>query len=256
MNTKVLSFLNQKGGVGKSTILFHFAHYLHEKGKKVLVCDLDTQGNASSVFLGDDYREEFSKYLGTGWLLGIDKDATEIPVSGKGISVLHADSDLFDVEELELDYVVASIRARVKQFSDFDYILIDCPPTIGKRVFGALYASTNVVSPIEPRKFSIDGIESLMESILAVQDDYPELSFEGVIINRVNSRSHKQKENINIIREALGKSVFLTELVERESISDAIENKMPVWSMGRTGAVRAASKEIKQLLLEIERSVS
>lgn len=256
MHAKVLSFLNQKGGVGKSTILFHFAHYLSEKGKKVLVCDFDTQGNASSVFLGDDYREDFVSFLGSGWILGIDNPSNEVAKTEKGISVLHADSDLFDVEELDLDYVFSEIRTRMLNFSDYDYVLIDCPPTIGKRVFGALYASTHVISPIEPRKFSIDGIDSLMESIIAVQQDHPSLSFTGMIINRVNSRSQQQKKNISLIRQAFGMDVFVTELVEREAISDAIENKVPVWALGKSGSIRTASKEIQKLLMEIERGVS
>lgn len=253
MTQKVISYLNQKGGVGKSTILFHHAHYANEMGKKVLVCDFDTQGNASTALLGDDYQEEQFGTVGAGWLLGKQNvDEVKIATSKNGISVIHADESLLDVEDMDIDDVVSLTGKNFELLSDFDLVLIDCPPTVGKRVIGALYASTNVVSPIEPRKFAIDGLASLMHTIMAVRDDRPELNFEGVVINRVNSRSPQQKRNVALIRESLGKQVFLSELVEREPISDAVEEGVPVWSLRKSGSVTAAAREMKAVLKEIE----
>ena len=250
---KIISFLNQKGGVGKTTLLFHFAHYLQEKGKKVLVCDLDTQGNASSVFLGDNYLTEFNDCRGTGSLLGEPIDAWKglYAENENGISVVHADQSLVDVEDLSLVAVISSLKKSLAALSDFDYILLDCPPTIGKRVFAALHASTNVISPLEPRKFSLDGIEALVKSILSVKSENPDLVFNGMILNRVNSRSSNMKKNIEIIKEAFGQKVFLNTLVEREPIADAIEEQKPVWKLKKTGSVRLASSEMKRLLEEL-----
>lgn len=253
MSQKVISYLNQKGGVGKSTILFHHAHYASELGKKVLVCDFDTQGNASTALLGDDYQEDHEGTVGSGWLLGKNHvDNLKIATNKNGISVIHADESLLDVEDMDIHEVISSIRKNFEMLSEFDLVLIDCPPTVGKRVIGALYASTNVVSPIEPRKFAIDGLASLIQTIMAVRDDHPELNFEGVVINRVNSRSPQQKRNVALIRESLGKQVFLSELVEREPISDAVEEGVPVWSLKKTGSVSAASREMRAILKEIQ----
>ena len=116
--------------------------------------------------------------------------------------------------------------------------------------------STNVVSPIEPRKFAVDRLGHVIDKIMAFQEEKPELSFDGVIINRVNSRSRRQRENIKLIRDALGKKVFLSELVERESISDAVESGKPVWRLGKSGSIQQAKKEMLSLLNELERSVS
>lgn len=253
MSQKVIAYLNQKGGVGKSTILFHHAHYAAEQGMKVLVCDFDTQGNASAALLGDDYQDAYFGTTGAGWLLGrVEGESAIVAHNSKGIGVIHADESLLDVEDMDLDIVTSSIGKNFEQLSEYDLVLIDCPPTVGKRVIGALYASTNVVSPIEPRKFAIDGLESLIKTIIAVQEDRPELSFEGVVINRVNSRSPQQKKNVARIRESLGKQVFLSELVEREPISDAVEVGVPVWELKKSGSVYSASREMKALLKEIE----
>lgn len=257
MSQKVIAYLNQKGGVGKSTILFHHAHYAVKNGKKVLVCDFDTQGNASAALLGDDYQDTYAGALGSGWLLGGEEVIKlNVAKSRHGIDVIYADESLLDVEDIDVDKVISCIRTNFKLLSDYDLVLIDCPPTVGKRVIGALYASTNVVSPIEPRKFAIDGLASLIQTIMAVRVDRPELSFEGVVINRVNSRSPKQRQNVAIIREALGKQVFLSELVEREPISDAVEEGVPVWAMKKTGSANTAAREMRAVLKEIEWRVS
>lgn len=252
MNKQVIfSYLNQKGGVGKSTILFHHAHYAIEKNQRVLVIDLDTQGNISTALLGDEYKSKHHGKMGSGWFLGKDKrDAPEVVKADSGIDVVFADEALLDVEDMELHEVLEAVTENIKVF-DYDLILIDCPPTVGKRVIGALYVSDRVLSPIEPRKFSIDGLASLIETIIAVQADRPGLEFEGVIINRVNSRSPMQKKNIALIRESLGKQAFLNMLIEREPISEAIEVGEPVWKFSK-GSARLAAKELIALFEEVE----
>jgi chromosome partitioning protein len=251
---KTIAFFNQKGGVGKTTLLFHFANYLAENGHKVLVADIDPQEDSSTVLIGESLVES-EGFASSGWLLGATESQSETPkvfTNENGIGVIYADHQLYNVEERDLSSVIGAVKNNLSLVvDDYDYVLFDCPPTIGKRVIAALYVTDHIFSPIEPRKFSIDGIASLMNAVISIREDKPGLVFEGMVINRVNSRSVRQKDNIKAIRNALGKQVLLAELVEREPISDAVELRAPVWKLKKTGAVREASREMNALMKEI-----
>ena len=260
MAARIVNYWNQKGGVGKTTVCAHHAFSLAESGNSVLVVDTDPQGDLSSTLLGGEFKEAFSDCLGASLMYGINEQPIDLQKLAKspteGITVMYSDDDLILADDLSLDEMLDSFKDKANQLKqEFDYIIIDSPPTIGKKIIASLYGSTDVIAPVEARKFSMDGLGKLLETVSVVKEENEDLNFLGVLVNRVNSRSKNQREAIELLQEHLGKDVFLTHLVEREAISDAIEQGLPIWQLGKSGAVNTASKEMKAVLKEINRRI-
>ena len=189
---KIVSFINQKGGVGKTTTCVNMASYLAVMGKRVLLVDLDPQGNASSS-------------------LGIDKDNTlktiynvivddnlldEVIIKSKvdNLDIVPSNVDLAGAE-IELvqmnnrEKVVKKILQTVR--NSYDFICIDCPPSLGLLTVNALTASDSIIIPIQCEYFALEGLTQLMYTIKLVKKHLnPEITVEGVVLTMKDSRSN------------------------------------------------------------------
>lgn len=242
----VIAFANQKGGVGKTTLTTQFAYYLKlRKGKRVLVIDMDAQASATQTLTEGGEQEGtrsdslFDKTLKT---LDIQETPHGIDLIGS-----RADADAYDVDALPLERSL-NPRKHVKEIADdYDYILIDCPPSLGRRLVAALIMTDYVISPIKLSGFAVTGLVSLGQTIEDIRQQLNRrMKFLGVAINEFVDNG-PQRSALAAVREQVPGLLFKTIIKFRAPIDQASDG-MPV-SSARNG-LRAA-KELGDLFEEI-----
>ncbi|MGN1235322.1 MAG: ParA family protein, partial [Christensenellaceae bacterium] len=188
---KILSFSNQKGGVGKTTTCVNMATYLAYRGKKVLLVDIDPQGNATT---GLGYSKSALKYSVYSVLIeGEEPEKCIVQTEVEGLSLLPANIDLAGAE-VELVYKKSREKilreALVPLKEKYDYILIDCPPSLGLLTINALTSADAVMIPIQSEYYALEGLSQLMNSITLVKQRLnKDLKVEGVILTMYDDRA-------------------------------------------------------------------
>ena len=243
---KTLVVANQKGGVGKTTLLVHMAHYAAEAGNRVLVIDLDPQCNTTSSL------EAFASDIVASALFGPRSiDLKQKPENR--ITLIGADSALLNVDRARLDATQAFVD-RVRHFADsaqFDLCLIDTAPALGLRMVAAVTAATYVISPIELEAYSTDGIASMLRTIYGIRQKLnPGLQFLGMLPSRVNTHSPAQKLNLVELLKSYSDLVVRMAVTQRTSTGESASAKKPVWAIRKTSA-RDAGQEMKAVLAHI-----
>ena len=208
MNCKVIAATNQKGGVGKTTTTLNLGVALAKEGKRVLLIDNDPQGNLT-ISLGFKKPDELKVTLANVLQRIIeDKDYTldmgiihhkeGVDFIPANIALASFETSLIDLKNREL--VLKTYLYEIK--NNYDYILIDCSPSLGMLTINALTASDSVIIPTQPSYLSINGLTLLMKTIGQVQRKInPRLRIEGVLLTMVNSRSNNAKNIVGSLRE-------------------------------------------------------
>lgn len=249
----ILAVANQKGGVGKSTTVVHSVFNFGDGTKgKVLMVDVDSQGNSTSTMREAEGVEILEGIVASD--LFDDKELV-IPEPSGNIGVISADALLNDVESYEIESIVNPAKhLRAVQWAD--YIIIDTPPALGRRLLGALIAADHVLTPIEPTGYATDGLGDLLGTIEMVRERFnPELNFLGVLANKVHATSKSQKEFMTMLIESLGEKVIPQPIGARVSISDAVDSGRPTWALMSRGA-KDAGKEFKEAFAHIEKRMN
>ena len=207
---KIVSFSNQKGGVGKTTTCVNMAAYIASTGKKVLLVDIDPQGNATtglgfskstlkkSVYnvLIDD--EKVSDNILQTELTGLDVLPSNIDLAGAEVELVYKRS-----REKVLKNALEEVRA------NYDYIFIDCPPSLGLLTINALAASDSIIIPIQSEYYALEGLSQLMNSITLVKQHLnPNLDVDGVVLTMYDSRSLISKQIAEEIKKFFTKRLF------------------------------------------------
>lgn len=232
---------NQKGGVGKTVITVNLAEYALEKRGRVLVVDVDSQGNTSRYLMGK--RAEYGK--GSSMLYADGDTPTPIALR-KNLWIIPADKALIDVEALSLDVVHLPKRHLAKLVQDFDLIIIDTPPSQGRRLVGALVAGSSVVTPLGVDAGSFEGLEDLLGDIKAVRSRWnPQLKHLGILVNKFKSTNKKQRENLAQLRQQLGERVFPNELEDRSPVGAAFDARHPIWKKTTGESARLAAQQMR-----------
>ena len=193
---KIIAFTNKKGGVGKTTTAVNMAAYCAEFGKRVLLVDVDSQGNATTS-LG--FSKSALKKSVYNVLIEDDSAAANImPTQVKLLDLLPANVDLTGAE---VDLVYKRSRERIlknaldKVRGDYDYIFIDCPPSLGLLTINAWVASDSVIIPLQSEYFALEGVSQLMNTIALVKQHLnPNLQIEGVVITMYDGRALISKQ--------------------------------------------------------------
>lgn len=227
---RIIAVSNQKGGVGKTSTCINFAAGLALKGKKVLVADMDAQGNATTGLGISKSELENSIY---------DVLINEVPVKSvvvktdvENLYVLPSSIDLAGAEvelvgmkgrEKRLAFALSKIK------DDYDYIIIDCPPAIGLLTINALAAADGVLIPIQSEYYALEGLSQLVNTVkLVVKSLNPKLTIEGVLITMYDGRALISRQIADEIRKYFGNKVFETLIPRNIRVSEAPSYGKPV----------------------------
>lgn len=227
---RIIAFSNQKGGVGKTTTCVNMAAYLATMGKKVLLVDIDPQGNATT---GLGFSK--SKLKKSVYRVLIEEEQVKtnvLPTQLESLFILPANIDLAGAE-VELVYkkgrekVLAGALKQVKK--DYDYILIDCPPSLGLITINALAASDSVIIPIQSEYYALEGLSQLMNTISLVRQHLNrDLEVEGVVLTMYDSRSLISKQIAAEIKKFFTKKLYEIVIPRNVRLSEAPSHGKPI----------------------------
>ncbi len=227
---KIISIANQKGGVGKSTTCTNLAAYVSAMGKKVLVIDLDSQGNATSG-LGIEKHKALKTIYD---LIAGDVEPSEVikPTLVEDLDIIPANVDLAG---LELEMVQMPQREKLLKNTlepikeNYDFIMIDCPPSLGLITVNALTASDSVIIPIPCEFYPLEGLTQLMNTIKLIKYHLnPSIDIEGVVMTMKDKRSNLTTQVADEILKFFGKKVFFTYIPRNVRLAEAPSHGEPI----------------------------
>ena len=228
--TKILSIINQKGGVGKSTTAINLASALGLLGKQVLLVDFDPQGNSSSG-LGVE-KSLVQQCIYDVLLNGVPIEEAIIPDVTPGVDIVPATINLAGAEvelvsEMARENCLKDAVGRMR--GKYDYILIDCPPSLGLLTVNALVAADKLLIPIQCEFYALEGVTNLLESMKRVKSRLnPTLDVYGILITMYDSRTTLSKQVVDEVREYFGRLVFNTMIPRTVKLSEAPSFGQPI----------------------------
>lgn len=250
--TKIIAVINQKGGVGKSTTAVNLSAALGEMGKQVLLVDLDPQGNTSSG-LGIDKRQ-VRHCIYDALLNDINLEDIIIPDVCEGLDLVPATINLAGAEvelvsemarENRLKDAVGTMRGR------YDFIFIDCPPSLGLLTVNALVAADKLLIPIQCEFYALEGVTKLLDSMKRVKTRLnPTLDIYGVLMTMYDGRTTLSKQVVKEVRGFFGKTVFETLIPRTVKLSEAPSFGQPITQYDPTGKGALAYIELAKEVIK------
>ena len=227
---RTIAIANQKGGVGKTTTAINLSACLAEKGKKVLAVDMDTQGNMTSglgvdkdsventiynLIIGESKMEEV---LIKDVLENLDIIPTNIDLSG-------AEIELLDVEEKE--YIVRNEIDKIKD--NYDFIIIDCPPSLSMLTINAMTTADSVLVPIQCEYYALEGLSQLIHTVELVRDRLnPKLTIEGVVFTMYDARTNLSLQVVENVKDNLEQTIYKTIIPRNIRLAEAPSYGIPI----------------------------
>lgn len=252
---RIIAVANQKGGVGKTTTTINLGAALCELGLKILVVDLDPQGNASTGLGIEPEDREYTTYE----LLLEDLDLNDVIVETPtpGLSLIPATVDLSSADmelisnEKRSFLLHDALRQKAIDDFGFDYVLIDCPPSLNLLTVNAMVAAHSVLVPLQSEFFALEGLSQLMLTIREVrQTANPNLRIEGVVLTMFDARNNLSQQVENDARDNLGDLVFQTIIPRNVRVSEAPSYALPVLSYDTMSKGAAAYRALAAELIK------
>lgn len=235
---KVIAIANQKGGVGKTTTSINLSASLAVKGKKVLVIDTDPQGNTTSGFGVDKNELENTIYelmlgecsIQDCILKDVIKNVSIIP---SNVNLAAAEIELIGVDKKEF-----ILKGEVDWVKDkYDFIIIDCPPSLNTLTINALTTADSVLVPIQCEYYALEGLSQLIHTVNLVKERLnPELDMEGVVFTMYDSRTNLSMQVVENVKEHLNQNIYKTMIPRNIRLAEAPSYGMPIHMYGPKSA--------------------
>ena len=249
---KIVAFANQKGGIGKTTSAINTAAAVAAMGNKVLLLDCDPQGNASSGVGVNKKNLRYSSYqLLTGDCTAeqaiIPTEFTNLDVLPTNIALAGAEFELVEFEDraFRLKNAIEPVKDK------YDYIFVDCPPSLGILTINALTASDGVIIPMQCEYFALEGLSQLMVTIRRIKDHYnPDIQITGIIITMYNGRLNLSTQVLKELKKFYSDKIFSESIPRNVRLSEAPSYGMPIEYYDKNSKGAAAYRAIAKELVE------
>ena len=247
---KIIAIANQKGGVGKTTTSINLSACLAEKGKKVLVVDTDPQGNTTSGFGIDKNNLDNTIYeliLGECTIKDciIKEVIKNVSILPSNVNLAAAEIELIGVDKKE--YILKNEVDYVKD--EYDFIMIDCPPSLNMLTINAMTTANSVLVPIQCEYYALEGLSQLIHTVNLVKERLnPELEMEGVVFTMFDSRTNLSMQVVDNVKANLRQRVYKTMIPRNIRLAEAPSYGMPI---SRYDAKSAGAEAYMQLADEV-----
>ncbi len=227
---RIISVFNQKGGVGKTTSVINLSAALGKMGKKILVIDIDPQGNATSG-LGID-KNSLRESIYYVIINNLDMKTVIMSTSAENVDIVPSNVDLAGAE-IELiekeDRELSLKKSLVSVKDDYDFLFIDCPPSLGLLSINGLAASDSVIVPIQCEYYALEGVSQLMETILLVKRSLnPDLEIEGVILSMFDGRTNLSIQVVEEVKKYFKDKVYTSIIPRNVRLAEAPSHGLSV----------------------------
>lgn len=255
--TKVICFANNKGGSGKSTTCSNVGYGLRELGRKVLLIDGDMQLNLSLSLFDEDTVLKFaqgSRNLYEGIRRQDDLTDYIVHTAYEGLDLIPSSTLMSSIEyelftKWQREYILKKGIAKIRESGEYDYILIDAPPTLGGWVMNILCASDEVVIPVEATPWGLFGLGNMFEFLEEVKQIAPQLEIGGIVITKVDTRKNYFRQTLETLKELEDVKVFDTYIRVDSGIEWSQDNNAPVMAYKKSSR---SAKEYMELAKEID----
>ena len=229
--SKIVAFTNQKGGVGKTTTCVNLATYLSAYGKKVLLVDMDPQGNATTGVGYEKTPDMLTFYDVITGEYKIDDIIKETSIKGLDLVPSNVDLAGAEVDLVQMEGREKVLKTQLDSIKEkYDYIFMDCPPSLGLITVNALTATNSVIIPIQCEFYALEGLSQLMNTVRLVKQYYnPTIEIEGVILTMKDSRSNLVNQVADEIKKFFGKLVYETVIPRNVRLAEAPSHGLPIY---------------------------
>jgi len=248
---KIIAIANQKGGVGKTTTSINLSASLAAKGKKVLVIDTDPQGNTTSGFGIDKNDLDNTIYelmLGECSIRDcIIPSITNVAVVPSNVNLAAAEIELIGVDKKE--YILKGEVDYVRD--DYDYIIIDCPPSLNMLTINAMTTADSVIVPIQCEYYALEGLSQLIHTVNLVKERLnPNLEMEGVVFTMYDSRTNLSMQVVENVKDNLNQHIYKTLIPRNIRLAEAPSYGMPINMYDAKSAGAEAYMELAEEVIQ------
>lgn len=246
---KIVAITNQKGGVGKTSTAFNFAHYLNELGYRVLVVDLDGQGNMTELFFEQGVLNSYV-HSSAVELFAAEMEEFDCLSHPSGVDLIATSRnchELTNVDTKPIDAAQIFYQNLLKVAERYDFVVLDTPPAPGVRTTAACASADYIFAPVLVDTFAMPALEGVVNSVHSIgQIIGADLKIHGVLINQLQEGSPETKEDYDILTSAIGNSLIPTPIRLSKPFRRAQRSGIPVWHLRHSGSEQKTSRETRK----------